>query len=284
MYTTVISPEDVEQNLNNPDWILIDCRFSLNDEEQGLQHYLEAHLPNSFYAHLNKDLSGPLLPYPRGRHPLPDADSLAQTFSRWGIDANTQVVAYDDNSGAIAARLWWLLRWTGHEKVAVLDGGWDYWKNTGRPTTKTTPQRAPRTFQSNLRSHYLVDTSLVQRVLHDPNYRLLDARAADRYRGENETIDPVAGHIPSAISAPFMENVSENGRMVSQEALRQRFRPLMGGVEASRTICYCGSGVTACHNLLAMLHAGLGDAQLYAGSWSEWITDPDRPIVTKDSQ
>ena len=271
MYTTLID--------NDPDWRIFDCRFSPADTEQGHRAYKDTHIPNAVYAHLDEDLSGPVIPGTTGRHPLPDVDTAMHTLSQWGIDDRVQVVVYDDNVGQVAGRLWWMLRWLGHDAAAVLDGGWAHWRQEGRPETADVPTPAPRTFVPRIRPHMIADIGRVQAVLDDPAYRLLDARAAERYRGEHEPIDPVVGHIPGALCAPFVENV-EDGRMRSPEAIRDRFQALLSDVDMSRVICYCGSGVSACHNLLAMAHAGLEHAQLYPESWSEWITDPERPIDT----
>jgi len=191
-----------------------------------------------------------------------------------------QVVAYDDSGGAIAARFWWMLRWLSHDAVAVLDDGWPQWQREGRPVTSGTESRTPRTFTPNPRPDLMVNTSDVEASLGNAASRLVDCRAADRYRGEVEPIDPVAGHIPGAISAPFSGNLGPDGLFRPPEELRARFRGLIGDIPIDRVICYCGSGVTATHTLLALAHAGLGEARLYAGSWSEWITDPDRPVET----
>lgn len=282
MYTTLIDTDTLYQHLHDSDWRIFDCRFSLADSEQGHRAYNDAHIPNAVYAHLNEDLSSRVIPGVTGRHPLPDVETVAHTFSQWGIDNHVQVIVYDDNVGQVASRLWWMLRWLGHDAVAVLDGGWARWQQEGRPETADVPTPSPRSFIPHIRPHMIADIDRVQAVLDDPAYRLLDARVAGRYRGEHEPIDPVAGHIPNALCAPFEENI-EDGRMRSKEAIRDRFQTLLGDVDMSRVICYCGSGVSACHNLLAMAHAGLEDAKLYPGSWSEWITSPERPIATTDN-
>lgn len=281
MYTTLIDTDTVAAHLDDPEWLVVDCRFSLTDTEQGRRDYQAAHIPGALYAHLDEHLSGPVVRGKTGRHPLPDIAAMARTFSGWGIDGRVQVAAYDDNVGSVAARLWWLLRWLGHDAVAVLDGGWARWREESRPVSAAAPVRPPRTFTPRVRSHLVVDAGQVEAARNDAAYRLLDARTPERYRGEVEPIDPVAGHIPGAVCASFTEN-TENGRMRSPDALRARFQNLTGDTEIENTICYCGSGVTACHNLLAIAHAGLGDARLYAGSWSDWITDPGRPVATAE--
>ncbi len=279
MHTTVITPANLRAHLGDPAWAVVDCRFSLADTERGRRAYAEAHIPGAVYAHLDEDLSGPIRPGISGRHPLPDVAAFAQTLSRWGLDASVQVVAYDDFGGGIAARLWWMLRWMGHDAVAVLDGGFPAWQRLDLPTRPGDETRPPRTFTPHPRPAWTVDADTVDARRADPAYRLVDARAAARYRGEDEPIDPVAGHIPGAVSAPFAGNLDADGCFLPPDALRARFDALLAGVPPERTICYCGSGVTAAHNLLALAHAGLGNALLYPGSWSHWITDPTRPVA-----
>lgn len=278
VHTTLISAHELVHHLHDPGWTVVDCRFSLDDTERGRRDYQQAHIPGAVYAHLDEDLSGPVIPGRTGRHPLPDVDTFARTLCAWGIGPGVQVVAYDDSGGAIAARLWWMLRWLGHDAVAVLDGGWPCWQEEGYPTRSGVETRPPRTFVPNPRPEMILTTAEVLAHLHDPDWRLLDARAPERYRGEVEPIDPVAGRIPGALSAPYADNLGPNGRFLPPEALRARFHALVGNVPPERVACYCGSGVTAAHDLLAMAHAGLGLPRLYVGSWSEWITDPGRPI------
>ncbi len=277
-YTTLISTAGLAAHLLEPDWAIFDCRFSLADPERGRRDYRQSHIPRAIYAHLNEDLSGPIVPGKTGRHPLPHVDAIAQFLSRSGIDSNTQVVAYDDTGGSMAARAWWLLRWLGHQAVAVLDGGWQQWLKEDRPTTGEIILPAPRSFVPHPHPDMIVTSDDVAAMMNDPNVKLFDARNADRYRGENETLDPVAGHIPHAISAPYADNLTPEGRFKPMDDLRRRFDLLLGDTPADHTAFYCGSGVTAAHSVLALKHIGLGDAKLYAGSWSEWITDPKRPI------
>ncbi len=277
-HTTLLAPSDLRAHLDDPAWAIVDCRFSLADTERGRRAYREAHIPGAVYAHLDDDLSGSIVPGVTGRHPLAAVDAFAQTLSAWGIDAGVQVAAYDDFGGGIAARLWWMLRWLGHDAVAVLDGGWPAWQQNSFPTRSGEETRLPRAFVPQPRPEWIVGVDEVNVRRADPSYRLLDARAAERYRGEHEPIDPVAGHIPGAISAPFANNLDADGCFLPPEALRARFEALLGDATPERTICYCGSGVTAAHNLLALAHAGLGEARLYPGSWSHWITDPERPV------
>lgn len=277
-YTTLISTAELAPHLDDPDWAIFDGRFSLADSERGRRAYVQAHIPGAIYAHLNEDLSGSIMPGVTGRHPLPAIDSLTATFSQWGIDNRVQVIAYDDSGGGMAARLWWLLRWLGHDVVAVLDGDWRKWQREGRPTRDGIAIRSARRFVPQPRSELLVSTDDVERRVHSPDFKLFDSRTADRFRGENETIDPIAGHIPGAISAPYPDNLNPDGSFRSDEELQARFTTLLGETPAEQTAFYCGSGVTAAQNILVVKHVGLGDAKLYAGSWSEWITKPQRPI------
>lgn len=278
--STLVSTNEVAGRLGKADWAFVECRYSLQDPDLGEREYQDAHIPGAVYAHVDRDLSSAVEPGRTGRHPLPDPAAMAGRLGDWGIDSQVQVVAYDDSGGAMAARLWWLCRWLGHDHVAVLDGGWSAWHREGRPVREGVESRPERTFSYVLRPEMVVDAATVEQRRQDPAYKVLDARAADRFRGENETIDPVAGHIPGAISAPFEENLAPDGRFLSIGELRRRFEALLGDVPPERAISYCGSGVTGSHNVLAMAHAGLNGAKLYAGSWSEWITDPRRPVAT----
>jgi thiosulfate/3-mercaptopyruvate sulfurtransferase len=279
MHTTLISTEQLADHLGDSDWVIVDCRFDLADTEKGRRDYQQGHIPGAIYTHLDDDLSGSVRPGETGRHPLPDVDTLAETFSSWGIDSDVQVVAYDARGGAIAARLWWLLRWLGHDAVAVLNGGFPRWVAESRPVTAAIITLQPREFQPDMRPEMLANAADVLAHFGDTSYRLVDSRAPERYRGEEEPLDPVAGHIPGALSYHFARNLQADETFELKPILRGRFRALLDDVPAERTIFYCGSGVTAAHNVLALAYAGLGMAQLYAGSWSHWITDPERPIV-----
>jgi len=277
-YTTLVSAAELARYLFDPDWAVVDCRFTLGRPERGWQSYQQAHVPGAVYAHLEADLSGPVVPGKTGRHPLPSVQDVARSFGQWGIGPGVQVVAYDDAGGSIAARLWWMLRWLGHNDAAVLDGGWHQWQRMRYPTRGGVESRPPRAFVPRPRPELVVDAADVLASRDDPTVCIVDARAADRYRGENEAIDPVAGHIPGAISGPFAENLGPDGCFRAPAELRARFQTLLGATARNRAIFYCGSGVTAAHNLLALAYVGLGDARLYPGSWSEWIVDPARPI------
>lgn len=277
-YTTLIDTATLHAHLNDPDWIVIDCRFNLMDTEAGRQAYMEGHLPGAHYAHLDEDLSSSITPT-TGRHPLPDPAQLAQKLSEWGIDNHTQVVAYDDMGGMLAAaRLWWLLRWLGHEAVAVLDGGLAAWRRAELPLTTATPTARPAAFEARPDDRLWLTAAQIQALSKEE--QLVDARAAARYRGEMEPIDPVAGHIPGAINLPTEDNLTTDGHFQPADALRTRFLAVLAGRSPTAVVHHCGSGLTACHNLLAMEAAGLNGSRLYAGSWSEWIRDPSRPVAT----
>ena len=274
MYTTLIPPGELQELIGSGTPLrIVDTRFSLADTEAGRRAYAQGHLPDAIYAHLDEDLSGEVIPGETGRHPLPDPTELAARFGTWGIDADPQVVVYDDMGGAIASRLWWLLRWLGHDRVAVLDGGIQAWEAADGALTQIVPDVVPRTFVPEVREDMTVDAERVDAIREDEDYRLIDSRAAPRYRGEEEPIDPVAGHIEGAENLPFADNLHE-GAMRPKAELKERF----GNTDPAHTVFYCGSGVTACHNLLAHAHAGLGMAKLYPGSWSEWINDPSRAV------
>lgn len=281
MYSTLISAADLAPHVGDTDWAIIDCRFSLADTERGRVAYQEAHIPGALYAHLDEDLSGLITPGKTGRHPLPPVDTFAQTLSTWGIDASIQVIGYDDFGGAIASRLWWMLRWLGHDAIAVLNGGWPAWLGNSLPTSSNKEKRTPRTFSPQSRPEMIADVEEVATLHKDPTSCLIDARAAARYRGDHEPIDPIAGHIPGAMSAPFADNLDADGFFLSPEKLRTRFESVLEDHSPEQAVSYCGSGVTGAHNLLALAHAGLDGARLYPGSWSHWITDPNRPIATR---
>jgi thiosulfate/3-mercaptopyruvate sulfurtransferase len=279
-FTLLIDASELSSNMENKDWVVIDCRFSLDDTERGRQDYLKAHIPGAVYAHLDRDLSSKVIPGKTGRHPLPEIETFAATLSAWGIDSETQVVVYDDSTGNMAARLWWLLNWVGHRNVAVLNGGWLSWNRLGLPARGGPESRMPKRFEPHEISGAYVTADQVQEYKNDLRHVILDARSSRRFRGEVEPIDSVAGHIPGAVSAPCEENVTPEGKFLSPEILRRRFEKLIKSVPPENVICYCGSGVTAAHNIIAMAYAGLGTARLYAGSWSDWITNAARPIAT----
>jgi len=279
-FATLISPAEVAAHVDDTNWAIVDCRFALAEPAKGRRDYLAAHIPSAVYAHLDEDLAGPVVPGRSGRHPLPAVDVFVATLSAWGIDERVQVVVYDDAGGMYAGRLWWMLRWLGHDAVAVLDGGWHIWQSEGCATRSGVEQRAPRSFSPLPRPHRLATADEIAARLGTPHLHLFDARAADRYGGQNETIDPVAGHIPGAVNAPYAMNLDATGRFASASELRDRYEALLGDTPAQEAIFYCGSGVSAAHDLIALEHAGLGAARLYVGSWSEWIADVARPVAT----
>lgn len=279
----LLSLQNKPENTAQKKLHILDCRFKLGGEnaEFGRQQYHAGHIPGAHYADLNKDLSGPHMPGQTGRHPLPDKPSFTKTLQHWGIEGDTPVICYDDSGGCFAARAWWLLKWAGVENASVLDGGFSAWKKAQLPLQTTPPEATSHTsqFLPQFNDKLHVDASDVIEILArapETNARtIIDARGADRFRGENETIDPIAGHIPTALCMPFSENLDENGFFKSSEALKTRFEPYA----TDETIIYCGSGVTACHNILACITAGLPWPKLYPGSWSDWITDTSRPMA-----
>jgi thiosulfate/3-mercaptopyruvate sulfurtransferase len=276
-FTTLIDVTTLAAQLRD-DLVLFDCRFDLANVHWGEAQFADAHLPGAQYLHLDRDLSGPITPT-SGRHPLPDPDVFARRLGALGVDANCQVIAYDQGNGAYAARAWWLARWIGLERVAVLDGGIAAWRAAGLPLEAALRAPVPRLFDSRVRPDAWVTSMQVAALRATPGSLLIDARGAERFAGRNETIDPVAGHVPGARNRPFPDNLGVDGRFLPADELRRRWTTLLGALPPSAVIAMCGSGVTACHNLLALEHAGLPGARLYAGSWSEWIRDPDRPIA-----
>jgi thiosulfate/3-mercaptopyruvate sulfurtransferase len=277
-FKTILSAAELNKNLDNPDWAIMDCRFDFDKPEFGYQEYLAGHIPGSLYINLDQDLSSEMIPGKTGRHPLPDKKVLADRFSSWGIDDSTQVVIYDSKNGGLAARMWWLLRWLGHENASVLDGGWPAWEIGKYPVEPGESHREPRVFSPTERPEFIVDADFVEEIRKDSDFLLIDSRGTERYWGINETIDPIAGHIPGAVSAPYAGNLDEQGLFLKIELLEERFKNLLSGVPADQVVFYCGSGVTACHNIMAMVEAGYDMPKLYNGSWSEWITDPTRPV------
>lgn len=277
MYTTLIDAATLYEHVNTLDWVIFDCRFTLGNTEAGRRSYQQAHIPNAHYLHLDEDLSGPIIPGVTGRHPLPAPETFAKLLGNKGVSNASQVVAYDDRGGAIASRLWWILKWLDHEAVAILDGGLQTWQALRFPLSSISPTASPKTFIPNIQTQSVasVEEVIAQTQRATPN--LVDARAAQRYHGHEEPIDPIAGHIPHASSLPFAANLTESGTFADKAALLERFTTLFE--EGPEPIVYCGSGVTACHNILAMTHAGLPQPRLYPGSWSHWITDTTRPVA-----
>jgi thiosulfate/3-mercaptopyruvate sulfurtransferase len=276
-YTPLICVADLGSHLADPRFVIFDCRHDLMKPDGGAQAYAQSHIPGARFAHSDKDLAGPQTGW-NGRHPLPDPQAFMAWLGRQGVDGSKQVVAYDSAGGASATRLWWMLRWLGHEHVAVLDGGWEAWVQSGGPVTADVPAIAPATFSGKPRDMW-VDVRFVQSHLNDPSVVVIDARSPERYRGETEPIDPVAGHIPGARNRLYKDNLDASNRFKSAAQLREEFLRLLAGTKPEQTVHQCGSGVSACHNLLAMEIAGLPGARLYPGSWSEWCADPARPVA-----
>jgi len=276
----LIDAAPLAARLQTPGWVVVDCRFRLTRPQAGRSLYAQAHIPGARYAHLDDDLAAPPRPTD-GRHPLPAPDAFAATVGRWGISNADTVVAYDDASGAIAARLWWMLRWVGHERVFVLNGGLQAWQSAGWPMESERPTWAPAEFRlGEVRTDWVVSADEVPGELQR-GAALVDARAAERFAGRSEPIDPIAGHVPDAVNYPFSKALDSNGFMRASGELRGELEPFTerpGGL-----IAMCGSGVTACHLLLALHSAGLGDGRAYIGSWSEWIRDPRRAVAGGDA-
>ncbi len=286
MYTTLISADELAAHIDDRDWVIVDCRHDLVNLAYGREAYAAGHLPHAVFADMETELSGAKRGEDgafRGRHPLPEKEALAAVLRRWGINHTTQVIAYDAHGGMYAARLWWLLRWIGHEAAAVLDGGLPAWQALGQPLSSDPPE--PRSAGDITVRAPFVPTVTVAEVLENiettnqgkMRRTVVDARAADRFRGENETIDPVGGHIPGAKNRFFKDNLHNDGRFKAPEQLRAEFSSVIG--DPKEAIMQCGSGVTACHNLLALEVAGMPGAALYPGSWSEWSSDPARPVA-----
>jgi thiosulfate/3-mercaptopyruvate sulfurtransferase len=278
-WRTLVSAEELASQLASPELVVVDCRFDLRDPGAGERAYQAGHLPGAVYAHLDRDLSD-LNRQGRGRHPLPEADAFCATLSRWGVSPRHQIVAYDANDSAHAARLWWMMRLLGHERVAVLDGGLAAWVARAYALDYQQPRVRPAgRYAARFDVRAMASTAVVAARMASGSGKLIDARAAERFRGEIEPIDRVPGHIPGSINRHFLANLGSDGRFKSPGTLAEEFRAVLGDSAASETVLMCGSGVTACHNLLAMEYAGLRGARVYPGSWSEWISDPSRPVA-----
>ena len=278
-FTTLIDATTLASQLGRENLVLFDCRFELGNPQWGEAQYANAHLPGAQYLHLDRDLSSPVTAG-SGRHPLPDPHAFARRVSELGAGADCQLVAYDQGNGAYAARFWWLSRWIGHRAVAVLDGGFAAWRAAGLPLENTPRTPTARLLPVTLDNDAWIGSETVEQLRQHPGNLLVDARGADRFAGRNETIDPRAGHVPGARNLPFPGNLASDGKFLTATQLRQRWSTLLGALPASAVISMCGSGVTACQNLLALEHAGLAGGRLYPGSWSEWIRDERRPIAT----
>jgi thiosulfate/3-mercaptopyruvate sulfurtransferase len=278
-WNTLVSAEELAARVGDPRLRIFDCRFDLMRHDAGRERYLAGHLPGAWFADLNGDLSSPPTAT-SGRHPLPAPDAFARRLRQWGVDPDSQLVAYDDNGGMFAARLWWMSRWLGHGTVAVLDGGLQRWQQIGLPVTPEVPQEGRiGTFVADPRPGLAVTADTVAVAATDPAQRVLDARAPERYRGDVEPIDRIGGHVPGARNHPVGSSLGPDGSFLPPGELRARLLESLDGVAPAQTISMCGSGVTACHVLLAMERAGLAGARLYPGSWSEWSRDGSRPVA-----
>lgn len=277
----LISPQQLAARQQQPGLVILDCRFALEDTSYGQRSYADGHIDGSSFADLERDLSGPVSKGKTGRHPLPDPQKLVERLQYWGVNADSDVVLYDDGPGAYAARAWWLLAWLGkRDGVFILDGGLKAWHAAGLPLSLDPPGKEPGDFKGQPDDSLVLSADQLQKRLKKPDLTLIDARADARFRGEVEPIDPVAGHIPGAQCAAFNENLGPDGRFLPPEQLKQRFAEKLQGRPPESLVAYCGSGVTACHNLFALCLAGYPLGGLYAGSWSEWITDPGREVAT----
>lgn len=284
MSQLLVKADELATHLGDPSWCIFDCRHDLRQTEYGAQAYARGHIPGAQFMHLDRDLSGPTTGR-NGRHPLPDPQMLADKLSRCGVGVNTQVVAYDNEGGIFASRLWWLLRWLGHKNVAVLDGGLAGWKRAKLMLEPGAPLVTPEPFVLRMdgTGDMSVDTEFILAHLGAADMLMVDARSPARFRGENESLDPVGGHIPGAVNRFYADNLDDEGCYFKPAAqLRKEFQALLGARPAHQVVQQCGSGVTACHNMLAMELAGLAGSKLYAGSWSEWCSDPSRPVATVD--
>jgi thiosulfate/3-mercaptopyruvate sulfurtransferase len=274
IFTTLIDKKTLAKHLQDPDWIIVDCSYDLADKNAGRNSYLDAHIEGSVFADVHDDLSGPPVT-DNGRHPLPTEEALNRLFSRLGINHDSQVIVYDNAYACFAARLWWMLRYMGHEAVAVLDGGRQGWEQARLPDAAGEENNIPGHYESKANSDWLVTIDSVPAA-----ELLVDSRDPQRYRGEVEPLDKVAGHIPGAINRFWKNNLDDSGLFKDSDQLRMEFDMCIGETDVDKTVFYCGSGITACHNLLAVAHAGLDSPRLYAGSWSDWCSDPGRPVAT----
>ena len=280
-YQNLIDVDELKQRLGQANRRVIDCRFDLMQPAKGRDEYSQGHIPGAQYAHLDDDLAGPVSDS-TGRHPLPSADAFAITLGAWGIDNQSQVIVYDHASGAIAARLWWMLKWVGHEHVAVLNGGYSAWRQAGYEISDSQESATATKFRPSLHSDFVVSTEDLQDLVAAGDAPpIVDARDSARFAGLSEPIDAVAGHIPGAVNHPFSESISATGRWKSRNELRDDLARVLGADVSRSWVSMCGSGVTACHLALSAALAGYPLPRLYVGSWSEWIRNPQRPIATE---
>ena len=280
-YKTIISSDILKNNIDNKDFIIFDCRCDVKDSAYGIQAYTEGHIPNSIFVDIDSDLASEKT-VTSGRHPLPDVDALSEKLSQWGLNSSKQAVIYDDAGGAFAGRMWWILKWLGHANVAVLDGALGGWMASGGKLTQDNTVFERSVFTPNAQDDMYVSINDVEDAQYKMNKLIIDARSKERYLGIKDPVDPIAGHIPGAISHPLGQNLDKKGHFKSPEELKHSFSKLIGETESGDIISMCGSGITACHNILALEIAGVCGIKLYVGSWSEWIMDKNRPIATID--
>ena len=278
-YKTIISADNLIKNINNKDFIIFDCRCDISDSSYGINAYNEGHIENSIFVDVDHDLASEKTAN-SGRHPLPDPELLSEKLSQWGMANNKQAIVYDDAGGAFAGRMWWILKWLGHSDVAVLDGALGGWMSSGGKLSSKPTIFERDVFNPSIKDDMHVSIQDVEDAQYKMSKLILDARSKERYLGIKDEVDPVAGHIPGAISHPLGQNLDKNGHFKSPEELRHIFNKLLGDTSSSDIISMCGSGITACHNILALEMSGIKGVPLYVGSWSEWITDKNRPIAT----
>jgi thiosulfate/3-mercaptopyruvate sulfurtransferase len=278
MKKMLVTTQELAAHVGEPDWVVFDVRHDLADSAKGRRAYDAGHIPGAYFIHLDEDLSAAKTGR-NGRHPLADPPAFAAVMNRCGVTPTTQVVVYDDSSGSYALRLWWMLRWLGHEAVALLDGGFSQWQQEGRAVSQERAPARAGSFVPRPRDAARVDVGFIERFHDDAAIRLVDARAPERYSGATEPIDPVGGHVPGAMNRFWKQNLQADGRFKPAALLRAEFSALLGDADPAATVHMCGSGVTACHNAFAMELAGLPAGRLYPGSWSEWCSDPSRPVA-----
>jgi thiosulfate/3-mercaptopyruvate sulfurtransferase len=280
-FTTFIDPDELAKLLDQKYLVIVDCRFDLLNPNWGHVDYLKNHIPNAIYADLDKDLSGKITEA-TGRHPLPEPDKFIETCSKWGIDEHKQVVVYDTTSGSFASRLWWMLKYFGHQKVAILDGGFSSWQECGFPQESGQVHHQPSKFIGSPDPELMRTTSQMEMIIYKPDYTIIDARSRERYLGLEEPFDKVAGRIPNAINFFHQNNLDVNGKLLPFEELKEKYNDLLEGKNDTSKVLYCGSGVTSCLNFAVMQHIGIKPVHLYLGSWSEWITNPNHPIISEN--
>lgn len=281
-YTQLIEVHELLSEIKRPNWVIVDCRFDLANPEWGFANYQRSHIPGAVYAHLDHDLSGTRTSL-NGRHPLPDPQTFIETLGRLGIDSSCQVVAYDTSGGSFAVRLWWMLKYYGHTRVAVLNSGFATWTARGYPVSSGNVTNPKKVFTGTPDPSMIVTTAEMKTIVVDSRSILIDARAPERFRGDIEPLDTIAGHIPGAVNRFHQLNLGSDGLWLPPDTMKREFRTLLGETPSAQAVVYCGSGVTSCHHLLAMEVAGLPMARLYAGSWSEWIRDPRNPVALGDN-